>query len=174
MGRRLGLTRSGPALPRPLSEFGTIRRLGAEVLEYTIAPEDAIADAHVRDLGLPRDAVVSVIVRDERAIPPRSSTQLRAADELHLLIGEESAHVVRDLLNRWRTGPIGPPPRPPRPVTARRSIFSVWSWNEQSDGDASHPRTVPPGERAWLQNVIGALAADRTEHPPEYDPRTPP
>ena len=216
MARGLGLTRSGPALPRPLSEFGTIRRLGAEVLEYTIAPGDAIADARVRDLGLPRDAVVSVIVRDERAIPPRGSTQLRAADELHLLIGEESAHVVRDLLHRWRTGPIGPPPRPPRPVTGRRPIFSVWSWNEQHDGDAARPRTVadqpvveqlrirrdqpgglwvladgryaltgqlaaigsrrdltdwarrrmrtvPPDERAWLQNVIGALAADRTQ-----------
>ena len=226
LARRLGLTTSAPALPRPLSESGTIRRLGAEVLEYTIAPGDAIADARVRDLGLPRDAVVSVIVRNERAIPPRGSTQLRHDDELHLLIGEESAHLVRDLLNRWRTGPIGPPPRPLRPVTGRRPIFSVWSWNEEHDGDASHPRTIAehpvieqlrirrdqPGglwvladgryaltrplaavgsrrdltdwarrrmrnvsndERAWLQNVIGALAADRTEQPfrrPETHP----
>ncbi|HET6867254.1 MAG TPA: potassium/proton antiporter [Solirubrobacteraceae bacterium] len=224
--RRLGLTTSEPALPRPLSESGTIRRLGAEVLEYTIGPRDAIAYARVRDLGLPRDAVVSVVVRDERAIPPRGSTQLLAGDELHLLIGEESAHLVRDLLNRWRTGPIGPPPRPPRPVTGRAPIFSVWSWNEQHDGDASHAhaiagqpvieqlrirrdqpgglwvladgryaltgplaaigsrrdltdwarrrmRGVPADEQAWLQNVIGALAADRTEDPfrrPETHP----
>ena len=68
---RLGLTINQPALPRPLSESGTIRRLGAEVLEFTIAPEDAIASAKVRDLGLPRAAVVSVIVRGDRAIPPR-------------------------------------------------------------------------------------------------------
>ncbi|HJS95760.1 MAG TPA: potassium/proton antiporter [Solirubrobacteraceae bacterium] len=215
---RLGLTTTEPALPRPLSESGTIRRLGAEVLEYTIGPSDAVAGARVRDLGLPRDAVVSVIVRDERAIPPRGSTQLRASDELHLLIGEESSHRVHDLLRRWRTGPIGPPPRPIRPVTGRRPIFSVWSWNEEHDGDVSRPRAVAgqpvvehlrirrdqPGglwvladgryaisgslaavgsrrdltdwarrrmrhvsaeEQAWLQNVIGALAADATRAP---------
>lgn len=219
LARRLGLTTTEPALPRPLSESGTIRRLGAEVLEYTVGPGDAIAGARVRDLGLPRDAVVSVIVRDERAIPPRGSTQLRAADELHLLIGEESSHRVHDLLRRWRTGPIGPPPRPLRPVTGRRPIFSVWSWNEEHDGNAARPRSVAgqpvveqlrirrdqPGglwvladgryaltgplaavgsrrdltdwarrrmrsvqadERAWLQNVIGALAADQAGRPP--------
>jgi potassium/hydrogen antiporter len=223
LARRLGLTTTEPALPRPLSESGTIRRLGAEVLEYTIGPADAIVGARVRDLGLPRDAVVSVIVRDERAIPPRGSTQLRAADELHLLIGEESAHLNRHLLSRWRTGPIGPPPRPPRLVTGRRPIFSVWSWNDDRDGDASHPRTVagqpvieqlrirrdqpgglwvladgryahtgslaavgsrrdltdwarrrmrsvPDDERAWLQNVIGALAADQATRRPEAHP----
>src|SRR5262249_15590147 len=96
--RRLRLTTNEPALPRPLSESGTIRQLGAEVLEYTIARSDAIAGARVRDLGLPRDAVVSVIVRDEKAIPPRGSTRLRSGDELHLLISEESAHLVPSLL----------------------------------------------------------------------------
>ena len=35
--RRLRVTTNQPALPRPLSESGTIRRLGAEVLEHTVA-----------------------------------------------------------------------------------------------------------------------------------------
>ena len=87
---RLRLTTSEPALPRPLVESGTIRRLGAEVLEYQIAPDDAIAGARVRDLGLPRDAVVNVIVRADKAIPPRGSTRLLAGDALHVLINEES------------------------------------------------------------------------------------
>jgi cell volume regulation protein A len=216
IARRLRLTTSDPALPRPLSESGTIRRLGAELVEYTIAQGDAIAGAHVRDLGLPREAVVSVIVRGERAIPPRGSTRLRSGDELHLLISEESAHLIHDRLSRWRTGPIGPPPRPPRPVTGRQPIFSVWTWDDRRDGDVSRPRAVvgepvieqlrvrrdEPGglwvladgryavtgslaaigsrndltdwtrrrmrtatdeERAWLQTVTGALAADRAE-----------
>lgn len=216
--RRLGLTTTEPALPRPLSESGTIRSLGAEVLEYRIAAADAIAGAHVRDLGLPRDAVVNVIVRGDTAIPPRGSTQLIADDELHLLISEESAHLVPGLIARWRTGPIGPPPRPPRLLTGRRPIFSVWSWNDGRDGDVTRPRAIAgqrvveqlrirrdhPGglwvlvdgryaltgplaaigsrsdltewarrrmrdasadEQAWLQNVIGALAADRSTPP---------
>jgi cell volume regulation protein A len=215
LARRLRLTTTSPALPRPLSESGTIRRLGAEVLEYTVAPGDAIAGANVRDLGLPRDSLLSLIVRDERAITPRGSTRLRAGDEMHVLISEESAHRVRDLLSRWHTGPIGPPPRPPRRVTGRRPIFSVWTWNPDRDGDVSHPSSIAgqavverlrirrdrPGglwvladgryalsgplavvgsrrdlsdwarrrmsnvradEQAWLETIVGALAADRT------------
>ncbi len=213
LARRLGLTTTEPALPRPLSESGTIRALGAEVLEYTVGVDDAIADARVRDLGLPRDAVVSVIVREQRAIPPRGSTRLRPGDELHLLISEESAPRVRSLVGRWQTGPIGPALRPARPLAGRRPIFSVRSWDDDRDGDMARPRTIgghavleqlrirrdQPGglwiladgryavtgplaaigsrrdlttwarqrmrsatadERAWLQNVIGALAAD--------------
>jgi cell volume regulation protein A len=213
LARRLRLTTSEPALPRPLSESGTIRRLGAEVLEHTVSSEDAIANARVRDLGLPRDAVVSVIVRDGRAIPPRGSTRLRGGDELHLLLSEESSHLIHGLLARWRTGPIGPSPRPRRQVAGRRPIFSVWPWNQERDGDVARPREIAgqpvveqlrirrdrPGglwvladgryaltgpvaasgsrrdltewarrrmryasadERAWLQNIIGALAAD--------------
>jgi potassium/hydrogen antiporter len=219
LARRLRLTSTEPALPRPLSESGTIRRLGAEVLEFQIAPQDAISGARVRDLGLPRDAVVSVIVRDERAIPPRGSTQLRAGDELHLLLSEESAHLIAGLQRRWRSGPIGPAPRPRRTITGRRPIFSVWTWSDERDGDAARPRAIAgqavveqlrirrdaPGglwvladgryavsgplaaigsardltgwarrrmggaaddERAWLQNLIGALASDQAGPPP--------
>jgi potassium/hydrogen antiporter len=211
--RRLGLMTTEPALPRPLSESGTIRSLGAEVLEFTVGAHDAVTGARVRDLGLPRDAVVSVIVRGKRAIPPRGSTRLEVGDELHVLVSEESSPRVRSLLGRWRTGPLGGPTRPPRPVRGRRPIFSVRSWDTTRDGDVTQPRTVgghavieqlrirrdqpgglwaladgryavtgplaaigsrqdltnwarhrmrsaPADERAWLQNVIGALAAD--------------
>ncbi|MEA2272136.1 MAG: potassium/hydrogen antiporter [Solirubrobacteraceae bacterium] len=212
LARRLGLTTSEPALPRPLSEAGTIRRLGAEMLEYPIAADDAIVGARVRDLGLPRDAVVNVIVRGEEAIPPRGSTRLQRGDRLHVLIRQESVRRVNSVVDRWRTGPIGRPPRPPKRASARQAIFSAWRWSER-DGDSARPyriggqaiveqlrirRDVPGGlwvladgryavtgpvaalggakdlgdwaarrlavasadERAWLQTVIGALAAD--------------
>ena len=57
LAARLGVTTREPALPRPLAEAGTIRALGAEVLEYPIGADDAIAGQRVRDLGLPREAV---------------------------------------------------------------------------------------------------------------------
>ena len=141
LAKRLGLTTSEPALPRPLSEAGTIRRLGAEVLEYPVAPKDAIAGARVRDLGLPRDAVVNVIVRDDEAVPPRGSTVLRAGDRIHVLVRSESAAEVRALTDRWHAGPIGPPKRPPKPAAGRRPIFSAWPWRED-DGDPARPGTI--------------------------------
>jgi cell volume regulation protein A len=95
----------------------------------------------VRDLGLPRDAVVNVIVRGQQAIPPRGSTVLKAGDELHLLIAEESAGRVSELLDRWRNGPIGPPPRQRRALRGTAPIISVWKWNEV-DGDPARPSAI--------------------------------
>ena len=141
VARRLGLTTSTPALPRPIAEAGTIRGLGAEVLEYPVADGDAIAGARVRDLGLPRDGVVSVIVRGDSAIPPRGSTRLRAGDRLHVLVRQESAREVRHLIERWRRGPIGPTPRPDVPVRGHAPMFSVGPWRA-GDGDPGHPDTV--------------------------------
>ena len=107
---RLALTTDRPALPRPLAEAGTIRALGAEVVEYPIAETDAIVGARVRELGLPRQALVNVIVRGEQALPPRGSTRLEAGDRLHILVRQEVATVLPDLLERWETGPVGANP----------------------------------------------------------------
>jgi cell volume regulation protein A len=217
--RLLGATTNEPAMPRPLAEAGTIRRLGAEVLEYEVGPEDAVAGARVRDLGLPREAVVNVIVRGDEAIPPRGSTILRSGDRLHVLLRSELSRDVHRIVERWRRGPIGPPPRPkPRPQ-GRPPLFTVLPLAQaQLEGTPAHPagvvgapataqlrirRDVPGAlvalddgryavvgplvavgsrealarwatrrlrrlaandtERAWLQNVIGALAADVPE-----------
>src|SRR6266545_3295103 len=109
--RLLGATTTEPAMPRPLAEAGTIRRLGAEILEYPIGVDDAVVGARVRDLGLPREAVVNVIVRGDEAIPPRGSTILRAGDRLHVLLRSELSRDVHRIVDRWRSGPVGPSPR---------------------------------------------------------------
>jgi cell volume regulation protein A len=219
VARWLGATTDEPALPRPLAEAGTIRRLGAEVLEYPVADDDAVVGARVRDLGLPREAVVNVIVRGGEAIPPRGSTILRAGDRLHVLLRSELSRDVHRIVERWRKGPIGPPPRPPRRMAGRPPTFTVAPFDQVPlAGDAAHPTAVAraevvaqlrvrrdvPGalvaledgryaivgplvavgaremlsswamrrlrrlpaddsERAWLQNVVGGLAADLQE-----------
>ncbi len=108
LARRLGMTTTEPALPRPLAESATVQGLGAEVVEYPVARGDAIVGFPVRDLGLPRQALVNVIVRGGRAIPPRGSTKLAAGDVLHILVRSEVANELYPLLERWRTGPIRP------------------------------------------------------------------
>ena len=89
LARRLGVTTSEPALPRPLIETGTVRRLGAEIVEYPVGSDDAIVGQLVRELGLPRDALLSVIVRGEEALLPRGSTRIEADDRLHVMVREE-------------------------------------------------------------------------------------
>jgi cell volume regulation protein A len=141
LARRLGLTTSEPALPRPLSDIGTIRRLGAEVLEYPVHPKDAVAGRLVRDLGLPRDALLNVIVRGEEAIPPRGSTRIEPGDRLHVLVRQEVSGEIPELTERWRTGPIGESRRPRLAARANAMIFMTRPWTKD-DGDPSHPREI--------------------------------
>jgi cell volume regulation protein A len=141
LARKLGVTTNEPALPRPLVETGTVRRLGAEIVEYPVAQDDAIAGQLVRDLGLPRDALLSVIVRGEEALLPRGSTRIEANDRLHVMVREEVAEEMEDLLERWRVGPVGLPPRRQSELRPGMAVFSTRTWAE-ADGDAGFPKEV--------------------------------
>ena len=79
----------------------------------------------MRELELPREALVNVIVRDGHAIPPRGSTELREGDELHILVRGDLRDEVERQTERWTKGPIGKPPPPPLPRRAASQVFSV-------------------------------------------------
>ncbi|MEX2196323.1 MAG: potassium/proton antiporter [Thermoleophilaceae bacterium] len=145
LARALGLTTSEPALPRPLIEIGRIRRLGAEVVEHPVREGDAIVGRVVNELGLPREALVSVIVRGDEALLPRGSTTLDAGDRLHILMREPVRAEVEGLFGRWREGPIGQPEPPAPPMLGRPAIFTVRPWRAD-DGDPEHPERVGGSE----------------------------
>jgi cell volume regulation protein A len=143
LARLFKVTSAVAALPRPLAETGTIRGLGAEVAEYPVGPEDAIVGLRVRELGMPRDALLNVIVRGEQAIPPRGSTRIEAGDRLHVLVRQEAAIGFTRLLERWRSGPIGRQHRRRRPITGTQPVHVVRPWSSRHDaGDPSHPARV--------------------------------
>ena len=139
-------------------------------------PSDAIVGARVRDLGLPRDA------RRQRHRPRRQgdpAARLDPAARRRRAAPADQRGVRRTCvrgpaIDRWRTGPIGPPPRPPRPLTGRRPIFTVWSWNEDRDGDASRPRAIAgqPRDRAAAdpprpaRRSVGARRRPLRDHRP--------
>jgi potassium/hydrogen antiporter len=125
LANRLGLTTDEPALPRRLLESGRIRRMGGDVVSYRLRPGAAAAGHLVRELGLPREALVNVIVRDGHAIPPRGSTEVREGDELHILVRGELREQVEEMTKRWHEGPVGTPPPPKLPPRGAPQIFSV-------------------------------------------------
>jgi cell volume regulation protein A len=141
LARRLRLTTSEPALPRPLVESGLVRRLGGEVVAFRVREDDAAVGRRVNELGLPRAALVNVIVREGEAIPPRGSTEIQAGDELHLLVRREVHEEVEELTGHWRHGPLGAPPVPPRPLRAAPQVFTARRWSE-ADGDPADPADV--------------------------------
>jgi cell volume regulation protein A len=211
VARWLKVTSDEAALPVPLVEPVILNRLGAETMQFPVRHGDAVEGRPVRELGLPREALLNVIVRGERAIPPRGSTVIQEGDQLHVLVRQEVAMDFRDLMRRWRTGPVGPPEKPRRQPRSRPSVTSVRPWSD-GDGDPQRPREIAgqavieqlrtrrdepgalvaledgrfgvsgplmaigpsgelqafarrrlanaksPGERAWWQEVVGALA----------------
>jgi cell volume regulation protein A len=141
LARRLGLTSTEPAVPEPLVESGSIRRLGGEVFAHRVRPGDAAVGRMVKELGLPREGLVNVIVRDGEAIPPRGSTEIEADDELHVLVRAEARERTSELVERWQRGPVGEPELPRVHLRGAPAVFSVWPTTE-TDGEIASPRTV--------------------------------
>ena len=142
LARALGLTGGDPALPRqPLVEVGRIRQLGAEVLEFPVRPEDQVVGHVVNELGLPREALVNVIVREDEALLPRGSTPIEAGDVLHILVRDSVRELVQGLFERWRTGPLGEPEAPVTGLRSTPAVFTVRAWDE-AEGDPGAPERV--------------------------------
>jgi cell volume regulation protein A len=141
LARLLGVTSDEAAIPAPLVEPALLRRLGAETIQYPVRAGDAIVGAAVRELGLPREALLNVIVRGTRAIPPRGSTVIESGDQLHVLVRQEATIDFQALLGRWRSGPLELSERRRPMPRSRPSVTSVRPWSE-SDGDPSRPVEV--------------------------------
>jgi cell volume regulation protein A len=141
LAKSLGVTTSEPALPRPLAETGTIRRLGAEIVEYPVSPDDAVVGHRVRELGLPRDALLSVIVRGEEAVLPRGSTRVEAGDRLHVVVRSEVAAGMDDVVARWSQGPVVGDAVPRGRLTGS-AVFTSRRWDDEREGDPGYPREI--------------------------------
>jgi potassium/hydrogen antiporter len=139
LSARLGVTTNEAAIPTPFTDPATARRLGAEIAEFPVGADDAVAGRLVRELGLPREALLNVIIRGDQAIPPRGSTRIEAGDRLHVLVRQEVAIEFQALLERWRDGPVGPR-RIQRPLP-HSSIISSRPWSAD-EGDPGRPQSV--------------------------------
>jgi potassium/hydrogen antiporter len=99
LARRLGLM-GAPAPSQPPLAVTKTGLLDLE--EFRVADDHAIAGAAVRELGLPREALVAVVVRGDDAIPPRGSTRIVAGDVLFVLVPHGKRPEVEDVFGRWR------------------------------------------------------------------------
>ncbi len=141
LARWLGVTSTEPALPQPVADVGMVRELGGELISWEVREGDAAAGLLVRELGLPREALVHLIVRDGRAIAPRGSTQIQPGDELHLLVQEHRRGEVEQLTRLWREGPLGEPAPLLLPPRSAPQVFSVRP-GRSLDDDPARPQRV--------------------------------
>jgi len=142
LAKRLGVVSDEAALRPPLIETGIIRELGGESFVWRVRPGDAAAGHPIKNLELPREALVNLIVRDGTALPPRGSTEIEAGDELHIVARLEALEEVQQLAARWRDGPLGVPPVPALPAHGAPQVFTVRPWDDERDGDSGAPETI--------------------------------
>jgi cell volume regulation protein A len=155
---RLGLTTNEPALTTSLVETGMIQELGGDTFAYKVDHDAAAVGHQIKELGLPRDALVSLIVRDSAALPPRGSTVIEAGDELHFLIRREARSQIGELTRRWADGPIGEKPLSEMGVRGSPQIFSVRPYRS-GDGDTGNPTEVDGVEVARVLRTRSDRAA---------------
>ena len=70
----------------------------AHLVEVTLAENSPAADRAIAELGIPRDATVVAIVRDDRLVVPRGDTVLQSGDEVLVLVTGDAEGAVQDLL----------------------------------------------------------------------------
>lgn len=93
------LSPSPPTQEAPL-EVGPLSKL--ELVDFAVAPDHAIAGAAVRELGLPRSAIIAVVRRGDDSFPPRGSTIIDPHDLLFVLAPRSMRQDVEDVFSRWR------------------------------------------------------------------------
>jgi cell volume regulation protein A len=100
VAKKLGLLVSFAPSAAPLE----VTRHGhsLNLVEFPVAPDHAIAGSAVRELGLPREALIAVLVRGEETIPPRGATTVQPGDVLFILAPNGKGPELEDVFSRWR------------------------------------------------------------------------
>jgi cell volume regulation protein A len=97
---RLGLLSPAPIAHEAPIEVGDQSKL--DLVDFMVAGDHAIAGSAVRELGLPRSALIAVVTRGNDTIPPRGSTVLEPGDHLFVLVPRDLRADLEDVFSRWR------------------------------------------------------------------------
>jgi len=97
---RLDLLSPAPPVHEAPLEVGPLSRL--DLVDFVVSGNHAIAGSAVRELGLPRTALIAVITRGEDTIPPRGATVVEAGDRLFVLAPHSMRADLEDVFTRWR------------------------------------------------------------------------
>lgn len=100
LAARLRLLSTAQPAHHPPLEVGHQSKL--DLLDFAVAPDHAIAGSAVREVGLPRSAIIAVVTRGEDTIPPRGSTIIEPGDRLLVLSPHSKRQDVEDVFARWR------------------------------------------------------------------------
>jgi potassium/hydrogen antiporter len=111
VARLLGLMDDGSAQDIEV-EVAPLDRISADLLQVRIPPKSRLAGVEVGELRLPKDTVVSLIIRDERPFYPDLRERIKVGDELLIVTPEDQRENTEERLRavgkrgrlaRWRS-----------------------------------------------------------------------
>lgn len=94
LARRLGREELATGEPPVSLELTALRETGQELLGYRVEVDSVAAERPIRDLPLPLDALITLVVRRAEVIAPRGSTVLAAGDQVYVLHQAGSSRAV--------------------------------------------------------------------------------
>jgi len=100
VARWLGLERPREPEPPVTLEISSLRHTDGKVVDYTITSDSKAAGRLVKDLALPTEVVIAMIVRGERVIPPQGNTEIREGDHVILVLRTGTEPLVDQVFGR--------------------------------------------------------------------------
>ncbi|MFS8637465.1 MAG: potassium/proton antiporter [Gemmatimonadota bacterium] len=120
--RLLGL-QVPPKPEAPVSlEITSLKDVEGDIVEYTVTADSLAVGQPIRDLALPEEAVVAMVVRGQRIIPPRGSTRLEAGDHVFLVLQQRVRPLVDLVFARGAPAPGAFPTHVEFPLTGDTTV----------------------------------------------------
>ncbi len=87
------------ALPIPsLVNLLVLKKGGVELVEGKVAPGSPADGRRIRELGIPDDALIVIVVRDDQTFVPYGDTILKAGDEILAVASSQSMEVLKHII----------------------------------------------------------------------------
>lgn len=89
-----------PEPQSPVSlELASLFDTDAEIVEFVVKPHSKVVGNYIRDLGIPPGAIVAMIIRDRKLVPPRGSTLIQEGDHISLVLHHDCRAAVDALFS---------------------------------------------------------------------------
>src|SRR3954469_1834374 len=98
--RRLGLQSKDPPAPQAVLAIESRQPLQGELMSFYIDEALLVAGLPVEELPLPEAAAVTLIVRENRLLPPVAEAQLEPGDHVHLIAQPEDRGLIQLMFGR--------------------------------------------------------------------------
>jgi cell volume regulation protein A len=110
MARWLGLEQPRPPEPPVTLEISSLRHVDGEVADYAVGEDSRAAGRQVKELGFPEGAVIALVARGERIIPPQGRTRIEPGDHVIVVLGPGTQPLVDSIFSRGDQDGQDPPP----------------------------------------------------------------